>query len=156
MRYGANDFLGEVLLELSNHPLDDEPEWYILHGHQESNIHTVCFLIIKIYFFPVFFLWFFFFFRFGFVVVVDFIFYAILKSHKFYWSFWKWKKKTICYYETIHKSLIHISPSIFRFIFSLSLSPFFFICYSHLLSLLVGKKSSFFEYNTQPFEVHIL
>lgn len=42
MRYGANDFLGEVLLELGSHPLDDEAEWYTLHGHQESNIHTVC------------------------------------------------------------------------------------------------------------------
>lgn len=45
VRYGANDFLGEVLFELSNHPLDDEPEWYILHGHQETHIHTVCSLI---------------------------------------------------------------------------------------------------------------
>lgn len=42
VRYGANDFLGEVLFELSNHPLDDEPEWYILHGHQETHFHTVC------------------------------------------------------------------------------------------------------------------
>lgn len=41
MRYGANDFLGEVLLELGSHPLDDEAEWYTLHGHQESNLHTV-------------------------------------------------------------------------------------------------------------------
>lgn len=48
VRYGANDFLGEVLLELSNHPLDDEPEWYMLHGHQESNLHTVCSL--KVFF----------------------------------------------------------------------------------------------------------
>lgn len=42
VRYGANDFLGEVLLELGCHPLDDEAEWYTLHGHQESNLHTVC------------------------------------------------------------------------------------------------------------------
>ncbi|XP_055320208.1 regulating synaptic membrane exocytosis protein 2 isoform X3 [Sitodiplosis mosellana] len=41
VRYGANDFLGEVLLELGSHPLDDEAEWYTLHGHQESNLHTL-------------------------------------------------------------------------------------------------------------------
>lgn len=46
VRYGANDFLGEVLLELGAHPLDDEAEWYTLHAHQESNIHTVCWLDI--------------------------------------------------------------------------------------------------------------
>lgn len=40
VRYGANDFLGEVVLELGSHPLDDEPEWYILHGHQESSLHV--------------------------------------------------------------------------------------------------------------------
>lgn len=45
VRYGANDFLGEVLLELGCHPLDDEAEWYTLHGHQESNLHTVCITI---------------------------------------------------------------------------------------------------------------
>ncbi|XP_031621686.1 regulating synaptic membrane exocytosis protein 2 isoform X2 [Contarinia nasturtii] len=41
VRYGANDFLGEVLLDLRSHPLDDEAEWYTLHVHQESNIHTL-------------------------------------------------------------------------------------------------------------------
>lgn len=52
VRYGANDFLGEVLLELANHPLDDEAEWYTLHTHQESQIHTVrtmTFLYIQSY-----------------------------------------------------------------------------------------------------------
>lgn len=37
VRYGVNDFLGETVVELHNHPLDDEPEWYILQPHQESN-----------------------------------------------------------------------------------------------------------------------
>lgn len=41
VRYGANAFLGEILLELGNHPLDDEAEWYTLHGHFEANINTV-------------------------------------------------------------------------------------------------------------------
>lgn len=35
VRYGANDFLGEVLLELNVCPLDDEPEWYYLVAHEE-------------------------------------------------------------------------------------------------------------------------
>ncbi len=34
-RYGANDFLGEVLIELSTAPLDDEGEWYLLATHEE-------------------------------------------------------------------------------------------------------------------------
>ncbi|XP_035896374.1 uncharacterized protein LOC118505137 isoform X3 [Anopheles stephensi] len=36
VRYGANDFLGEVIIDLSTHPLDDEAEWYILQPHQDS------------------------------------------------------------------------------------------------------------------------
>uniref|UniRef100_A0A8D8HYM9 Regulating synaptic membrane exocytosis protein 2 n=1 Tax=Culex pipiens TaxID=7175 RepID=A0A8D8HYM9_CULPI len=36
VRYGANDFLGEVIIDLAIHPLDDEPEWYTLQPHQES------------------------------------------------------------------------------------------------------------------------
>ncbi|XP_061499754.1 uncharacterized protein LOC1281485 isoform X7 [Anopheles gambiae] len=36
VRYGANDFLGEVIIDLSTHPLDDEAEWYILQPHQET------------------------------------------------------------------------------------------------------------------------
>ncbi|CAG2116617.1 unnamed protein product, partial [Medioppia subpectinata] len=34
-RYGANEFLGEVLIELAVAPLDDEPEWYLLATHEE-------------------------------------------------------------------------------------------------------------------------
>ena len=41
VRYGTNDFLGEVILELNNHPLDDEAEWYILQQHENSPNHTV-------------------------------------------------------------------------------------------------------------------
>ncbi|XP_058448577.1 regulating synaptic membrane exocytosis protein 2 isoform X2 [Malaya genurostris] len=41
VRYGANDFLGEVIIELATHPLDDEPEWYILQPHQESIRETL-------------------------------------------------------------------------------------------------------------------
>lgn len=37
VRYGVNDFLGETVVDLHNHPLDDEPEWYMLQPHQESN-----------------------------------------------------------------------------------------------------------------------
>lgn len=37
MRYGVNDFLGEIVADMHNHPLDDEPEWYMLQPHQESN-----------------------------------------------------------------------------------------------------------------------
>lgn len=45
VRYGANDFLGEVILELGTHPLDDEAEWYTLHAHQESSSHVVCYYL---------------------------------------------------------------------------------------------------------------
>lgn len=43
VRYGANDFLGEVLLELNVSPLDDEPEWYYLVAHEEEimPLHSV-------------------------------------------------------------------------------------------------------------------
>lgn len=41
VRYGANDFLGEVFLDLAAHPLDDEAEWYTLSAHQERNIRSV-------------------------------------------------------------------------------------------------------------------
>ncbi|XP_058822018.1 regulating synaptic membrane exocytosis protein 2 isoform X1 [Topomyia yanbarensis] len=41
VRYGANDFLGEVIIDLATHPLDDEPEWYILQPHQESIRETL-------------------------------------------------------------------------------------------------------------------
>jgi len=37
VRYGVNDFLGEIVVDLCNHPLDDEPEWYMLQAHQESS-----------------------------------------------------------------------------------------------------------------------
>ena len=37
VRYGVNDFLGETVVDLHSHPLDDEPEWYMLQPHQESN-----------------------------------------------------------------------------------------------------------------------
>uniref|UniRef100_A0A336LL41 CSON009705 protein n=1 Tax=Culicoides sonorensis TaxID=179676 RepID=A0A336LL41_CULSO len=40
VRYGTNDFLGEVILELGNHPLDDEAEWYILQQHENSPNQT--------------------------------------------------------------------------------------------------------------------
>ncbi|XP_062556119.1 regulating synaptic membrane exocytosis protein 2 isoform X3 [Armigeres subalbatus] len=36
VRYGANDFLGEVVLDLSTYPLDDEAEWHSLQPHSES------------------------------------------------------------------------------------------------------------------------
>ncbi|XP_063224160.1 regulating synaptic membrane exocytosis protein 2 [Bacillus rossius redtenbacheri] len=39
VRYGANDFLGEVLIELSMAPLDEEPEWYYLSAHEEAAPH---------------------------------------------------------------------------------------------------------------------
>ncbi|XP_073971839.1 rab3 interacting molecule isoform X4 [Rhodnius prolixus] len=35
VRYGANDFLGEVLIELSVALLDNEPEWFHLSAHDE-------------------------------------------------------------------------------------------------------------------------
>ncbi|XP_066593060.1 regulating synaptic membrane exocytosis protein 2 isoform X2 [Prorops nasuta] len=34
-RYQANDFLGEVILELASCPLNDEPEWHLLLAHGE-------------------------------------------------------------------------------------------------------------------------
>ncbi|XP_071440567.1 regulating synaptic membrane exocytosis protein 2 isoform X6 [Hetaerina americana] len=35
VRYGANDFLGEVVIELTVAPLEEEPEWYYLSAHEE-------------------------------------------------------------------------------------------------------------------------
>jgi hypothetical protein len=35
VRYDVHEFLGEVVIDLHNHPLDDEPEWYMLQPHQE-------------------------------------------------------------------------------------------------------------------------
>lgn len=35
-RYGVNEFLGEVIIELATAPLDDEPEWYLLETHEET------------------------------------------------------------------------------------------------------------------------
>ncbi|XP_060810367.1 regulating synaptic membrane exocytosis protein 2 isoform X2 [Amyelois transitella] len=35
-RYGPNDFLGEVLLELDNIVMNHEPNWYTLRPHEES------------------------------------------------------------------------------------------------------------------------
>ncbi|CAG0894275.1 unnamed protein product [Darwinula stevensoni] len=35
-RYGVNDFLGEVMIELSEAPLNEEPEWYYLKGHDNQ------------------------------------------------------------------------------------------------------------------------
>ena len=34
-RFGATEFLGEVVIELATAPLDDEPEWYLLATHEE-------------------------------------------------------------------------------------------------------------------------
>lgn len=41
VKYGANNFLGEVLLDLAYHPLDEEPEWYSLQSHQDSQIYVM-------------------------------------------------------------------------------------------------------------------
>ncbi|XP_064480180.1 regulating synaptic membrane exocytosis protein 2-like isoform X2 [Ornithodoros turicata] len=35
-RYGANDFLGEVVIELASAPLDGDGEWYLLSSHEET------------------------------------------------------------------------------------------------------------------------
>ncbi|XP_030244243.1 regulating synaptic membrane exocytosis protein 2 isoform X15 [Drosophila navojoa] len=37
VRYGANDFIGEVVIDLAHHVLDDEAEWYQLQPHQDSS-----------------------------------------------------------------------------------------------------------------------
>ncbi|XP_024941187.1 regulating synaptic membrane exocytosis protein 2 isoform X18 [Cephus cinctus] len=39
VKYGANDFLGEVILELAMSALDEEPEWHFLNAHEEHR-HT--------------------------------------------------------------------------------------------------------------------
>jgi len=35
VHYGANDFLGEMVVELTSAPLNDEPEWYYLSAHED-------------------------------------------------------------------------------------------------------------------------
>ncbi|XP_050316651.1 uncharacterized protein LOC126750905 isoform X7 [Bactrocera neohumeralis] len=37
VRYGANDFIGEVVIDLAHHVLDDEAEWYQLQPHQDTS-----------------------------------------------------------------------------------------------------------------------
>ncbi|XP_030374996.1 regulating synaptic membrane exocytosis protein 1 isoform X2 [Scaptodrosophila lebanonensis] len=37
VRYGANDFIGEVVIDLAHHILDDEAEWYQLLPHQDTS-----------------------------------------------------------------------------------------------------------------------
>lgn len=52
VRYGANDFLGEVLLDLSVCPLDDEPEWYYLAAHEDVMLsHSVSELFFNVVYF---------------------------------------------------------------------------------------------------------
>jgi len=41
VRYGANDFIGEVVIDLAHHILDDEAEWYQLQPHQDTS-YLVC------------------------------------------------------------------------------------------------------------------
>ncbi|XP_011182531.3 uncharacterized protein LOC105212329 isoform X2 [Zeugodacus cucurbitae] len=37
VRYGANDFIGEVVIDLAHHVLDDEAEWYQMQPHQDTS-----------------------------------------------------------------------------------------------------------------------
>ncbi|XP_070533508.1 regulating synaptic membrane exocytosis protein 2-like isoform X5 [Ptychodera flava] len=37
-RFGSNEFLGEVLVDLDRAPLDDEPHWYILSNNHDKNM----------------------------------------------------------------------------------------------------------------------
>ncbi|KAI8129565.1 Regulating synaptic membrane exocytosis protein 1 [Lucilia cuprina] len=37
VRYGANDFIGEVVIDLAHHSLDDEADWYKLQPHQDTS-----------------------------------------------------------------------------------------------------------------------
>lgn len=37
VKFSANDFLGEVIINLANQPLDDEPEWHVLLPHREKS-----------------------------------------------------------------------------------------------------------------------
>lgn len=41
VRYGANDFIGEVVIDLAHHSLDDEADWYKLQPHQDTS-YLVC------------------------------------------------------------------------------------------------------------------
>lgn len=36
MRYDVHEFLGEVVVDLHSHPVDDEAEWYMLTQHQDQ------------------------------------------------------------------------------------------------------------------------
>ncbi|XP_012284528.2 regulating synaptic membrane exocytosis protein 2 [Orussus abietinus] len=38
LRYGANDFLGEVILELAISAFDEKPEWHYLMAHEEHRL----------------------------------------------------------------------------------------------------------------------
>lgn len=40
-RYGPNDFLGEVLLDLDNIVMNHEPNWYTLKPHEETASFSV-------------------------------------------------------------------------------------------------------------------
>lgn len=40
-RYCANEFLGQVVIELANVPLDNEPQWYLLASNEETLAHLV-------------------------------------------------------------------------------------------------------------------
>lgn len=40
-RYGPNDFLGEVLLDLDNIVMNHEPNWYTLKPHEEIGSFSV-------------------------------------------------------------------------------------------------------------------
>jgi regulating synaptic membrane exocytosis protein 2 len=57
VHYGANDFLGEVVIELTSAPLNDEPEWYYLSAHEDilpqHPVHFFCIQII-LFFLPQF------------------------------------------------------------------------------------------------------
>lgn len=45
-RYGPNDFLGEVLLDLDNIMMNHEPNWYTLKPHEDSSSFYVSFVRI--------------------------------------------------------------------------------------------------------------
>lgn len=39
-RYGPNDFMGEVLIDLGLMPLNDDPEWFSLKAHEDTPPHS--------------------------------------------------------------------------------------------------------------------
>lgn len=45
-RYGPNDFLGEVLLDLDNIVMNHEPNWYTLKPHEETASFSVSIVLI--------------------------------------------------------------------------------------------------------------